>query len=94
MTKNTSQNFLVKFLADNALQLALMLAGIVAAWTMFSARISAIEVKAQETSEKVSQLQSLVERVIVLEEDRKNTDSTIQEIKGDIKDLKAHFNVR
>lgn len=75
------------WLKQNGLTLFIYAVGIAIAFTALSGRVSAVE-------EKIASLQELTERLIVIEERTGNNREDILEIKSDIKDLKAHFNLQ
>ena len=63
-------------------------------WAVFDARLTAVEIKAQESKEEINKYSQLVERIVKLEENRQSVNSDISDIKADLRDLKNHFNLR
>lgn len=83
-----------EWVKENFWNLLVTLVAISMGWAVLSARITAVEVKAEESKVEIEKYSQLVERVVKLEENRLNVQSDIAEIKEDLKDLKKHFNVR
>lgn len=83
-----------EWIKENFWNLLVTLVAISMGWAVLSARITAVEVKAEESKVEIEKYSQLVERVVKLEENRLNVQSDIAEIKEDLKDLKNHFNVR
>ena len=67
--------------------------GIAIAFTTLQARVGAVEAGHDEISDKIDNLQILVERIIIVEERSSYNHTDILEIKQDVKDLKDHFNL-
>jgi hypothetical protein len=76
-----TSNNLANFFIEHAWTLVVSIVIFAFGYGTLSARVQAAEVKADT-------LQSLVERIIVLEEDNKHSLSDIQEIKSDVKEIK------
>lgn len=83
-----------EWLKDNFWNLLVTLVAISMGWAVLNARLSAVEVKAQEAKEEINKYSLLVERIVKLEENRQSVTSDIKDIKDDLRDLKNHFNLR
>lgn len=82
------------WLKQNAMMLIVYAVGIIIAFTTLQARVSAVEADHSEIAVKIDKIESLVERIIVVEERALNNREDIIEIKSDVKDLKNHFNIQ
>lgn len=89
MTKQQPTNSLNDFLRGNAWSILVLIFVVGSFVAMVNFRIMAIEVKANENAEKINQLTSLIERIVVLEEHDKNITGDLQEIKADLKEIKS-----
>jgi glutamine amidotransferase-like uncharacterized protein len=81
------------FLKKNFFALLVYGGVLIATLTMQNAKIEANAKEIQDNKTQIVQYSVLVERVIVLEEARKNQDASILEIKADVKDIKKHFEI-
>lgn len=81
------------FLKQNFWNLIITFAAIIISWATLSNKLEATATLARENKKAIVQYSNLVERIIVLEEARKNSDTDISEIKTDIKDIKKHFEI-
>lgn len=80
------------FVKKNLWQLAVFVVGFAMAWALLGARVNSNENHIHEVQAKVDTLQTLVERVIVLEERESGIEADIAEIKVDLKLIKASIN--
>lgn len=83
-----NNNSLSDFLKSNAWSILVLIFVFGSFVAMTNFRIQAIEVKADNTAQKLDQLTTIVERIVVLEEHDKNFQSDIDEIKQDLKEIK------
>lgn len=70
------------------------IAGMLIAFTTLSGRVGAIEGDHDAIDERLSKIENLIERVIIIEERTTNNREDILEIKEDIKDVKRHFEIK
>lgn len=80
------------WIKDNAWNLIVTGVAFIMAWSILSSRVSANELHVAQLSSKIDTLQTLVERVIILEERESNIETDIVEIKTDIKEIKKTLN--
>ncbi len=86
---SNKSNSIMDFLRANAWGLLGLLIFVGSFYTMVNLRLTTLEVKAQENTQKIESLTSLVERVIRLEEHDNSFASDLQEIKQDLKEIKT-----
>lgn len=82
-----------EFVQKNILNLIGVLISFVVAFTIFQGKIEANANDIEDLKDTLKQQQTLIERVIVLEERQKVDAENIVEIKTDVKDLKEHFKI-
>jgi predicted nucleic acid-binding protein len=82
-----------KFIQKNLWNIIIYAVGIVIAFTALNSRVIAIEKDYSSLDSRLTIVQNLTERLIVLEEKTSSTKDDISEIKDDIKALKEHFNL-
>ena len=87
------RNGLHRWLTDNAWGIIVATVGIILVFAAIQAKVTANAQEIEEMRIKVNNLQSLVERIIVLEEHDKTITDDINEIKLDIKDIKKGLNI-
>lgn len=87
--KTANENNLIQFLQANAWSILVLIFVIGSFVAMTNFRISAIEAKAEDNSEKLEQLTDIVQRIVVLEEHDKTIITDIQEIKSDVKEINS-----
>ena len=82
-----------RFIQNNFLQLVIFLITFTIAWTLLKSGLQAVSIQAQNNKEDITKLTELVERITILEENRTSTNSNIQDIKEDIREIKLFLNV-
>lgn len=82
-----------KFVQNNLMQIIIFVISFTIAWTLIGSRLKTVEAQSQENKTKIEKLTELVERIIVLEENKNTTNSNIQDIKADIREIKLFLNV-
>ena len=81
------------FVKKNLFALLVYGGTLIAILTMQNAKIEANAKEIENNKAQIVQYSQLVERVVRLEENRAVVATDIQEIKGDLKDLKRHFEI-
>jgi len=90
--KSTYSSLLDRFVSKNLWSLIVLTGSLIIFYTTINLKVSALEQKTTDNYTKINQLEDLVQRVIVLEEQKKYEDQTIKEIKQDTKEIKELVN--
>jgi len=88
-----NNNGVSKFIQDNMMQIIIFVISFTIAWTLLGSRLQIAEAQSQENKAEIAKLTELVERIIVLEENKNTTNSNIEDIKADIREIKLFLNV-
>lgn len=91
---SSPSNWLDVFVAKNSWPMIVALIGLIVWSVTLYAQVQITVQKVQAAEEKITEVQRLVERVIVLEEKDKGIASDISEIKDDIKLIQQTLGVR
>lgn len=89
MSEDANKNWLDRWVGQNSWAILMIVAATLFWSATLKSTVDQTASKVLAVENKVSSLQSLVERVIVLEENRKSVVQDIDEIKGDIKEIKS-----
>lgn len=82
------------FIQKNTWNLLITAIATVIAFTTLSARVDVIAQDHDEINIRLSKIEDLTQRLIILEERTSQDKEDIQEIKQDIKDIKGYFNLK
>jgi hypothetical protein len=82
------------WLKQNAWTLIVTLVGMSIAWATLGAQVNAISTNHERLEARLDKIDDAILRITVLEEHDKNIGEDISEIKGDIKDIKLHFQIK
>lgn len=82
MDKKPSNYMSFDWLKSNLLQIVLITAGIILAWGSLNARVNTVEAQITKAS-------PLIDSVPILQERQQTTASSIEEMKSDLKEIKA-----
>lgn len=85
---------LQEFMKKNAWNIIVFVVSLAVLWTNLDNRVDALAKDVQDTKTNIEQYAVLVERIVKLEENRQVVTGDISEIKGDIKDIKKHFEIK
>lgn len=83
-----------EFLKKNTWNLIVTGIAVILAWANLNSRVNVMAQEHENLDKRLVEIQVLTERVIRLEEARQTSAEDIKEIKEDIKDIKAHFEIK
>jgi len=82
------------WLKQNAWALIVTLVGVSIAWATLGSQVNAIANDHDKIAARLDKIDDAILRITILEEHDKNISEDLVEIKGDVKDIKLHFQIR